>query len=113
MHCTTIFNSPARQHSPQLPNATRTHHNSPVSAVSVSEETGVPVHVNNIKEMYQAVVVDPEDTVIEHLRALGIEVEELAELRSPVNRVQLRVVTLPSQMRPRVLQHEQPLALVQ
>lgn len=79
--------------------------------VCMRKQLRVPVHVDDVIEIAQAVIVDPKDAIVKRLCTLGVVIQKLAHLRSPVNLIQLRVISFPPQVRPRVLQHEQTLSL--
>ena len=83
----------------------------PMRGKSVGEQVRVPVHINDVEKVTNALIVDPENAVVKHLRTLGVEIECTAHFWRPVHSVQFRVVSFPPQMRPRVLQHQQSLSL--
>ena len=85
--------------------------NSPMRGIHMGKQRWIPVHVDDVEEVDEAVVVYPKNSIVEHLGTLWVEVEGPAQLRSPVFGVQFGVVALPSQVGPGVLEEEEPLAL--
>ena len=45
-----------------------------MSAVGMCEQTWIPVHIDDIKEVDETIVINPEDAIVEHLRTLGVEI---------------------------------------
>lgn len=75
-----------------------------MDAVGVFEQLWVPIHVEDIEEGTNTVIIDPKDPIIELSGTIGIIVEQLLQLGSPMSQIELRIVAPPSKMGPRVLQ---------
>ena len=66
----------------------------------------IPVDVNDIKELQDGFVVDPEDAVVDHLCVIWVKVQGSFHLGCPVLDVTIREVSFPAHVRPRVLQQQ-------
>jgi len=78
-----------------------------VKQTRVLEHIRIPADIENIKELDERVVVDPEDSVIDVTRHFRVVVKRCLQLLRPVLYVVLGEVAFPSQMRPGVLELEE------
>lgn len=72
----------------------------------VLEQRRVPIDVEDIEEMADGFVVDPEYAVVELLRIFGIIIQRSAHFWGPAGRITFRIPAFPSEMRPRILEQE-------
>lgn len=80
-------------------------------AISELKQLGVPIEIKNIKELQYTRVIYPEHSVVVLSGAVRVVVQCGAEVRRPVDSVQLAVVASPAEVRPRVLELQKLYAL--
>ncbi len=73
----------------------------------ILEQIRIPADIENVKELDERVVVDPEDSVIDVTGHFRVVVKRCLQLLRPVLYVVLGEVSLPSQVRPGVFELEE------
>lgn len=69
-------------------------------AVSVSEQSWIPVQIKYVEESTYTVVIDPKDAVVKYRSRIWIVIQRFLQILSPVFYIEFGVVASPSQMGP-------------